>query len=158
MMGKVSRIARILGPKGLMPSPKLGTVVTDVATAVKQMKAGRVEFRYVREDDHGDGLMSCVWCVSVHPASTLLRTSLHSNDRGGVLHVPLGKVHFETEHLLDNTAALINTLLQMRPKGVKGGTGAGGYLLKAHISSTMGKSVPVSITSLVGVAMSKRST
>lgn len=47
MMGKISRIARILGPRGLMPSPKLGTVVTDVATAVKQMKAGRVEFRYV---------------------------------------------------------------------------------------------------------------
>ena len=47
MMGKLSKIARLLGPKGMMPSPKLGTVVTDLATAVKEMKAGRVEFRCV---------------------------------------------------------------------------------------------------------------
>lgn len=99
--------------------------------------------------------------ATFHPSSTTPLSQpppqrTRSNDRGGVLHVPLGKVHFETEHLLDNTAALINTLLAMRPKGVRGGTGAGGYLLKAHISSTMGKSVPVSITSLVGVAMSKK--
>lgn len=45
MMGKLSKIARMLGPKGMMPSPKLGTVVTDIATAVQEMKAGRVEFR-----------------------------------------------------------------------------------------------------------------
>lgn len=45
MMGLAGRVARVLGPKGLMPNPKLGTVTTDVATAVKNAKAGEVQYR-----------------------------------------------------------------------------------------------------------------
>ena len=45
MMGQVGRIGRILGPRGLMPNPKVGTVTMDVAKAVGELKAGRVEFR-----------------------------------------------------------------------------------------------------------------
>ncbi len=45
MMGKLGRFGKILGPKGLMPNPKTGTVTTDVATAVKNAKAGQVNFR-----------------------------------------------------------------------------------------------------------------
>jgi len=45
MMGLVGRLGRILGPKGLMPNPKVGTVTADVAKAVRELKAGRVEFR-----------------------------------------------------------------------------------------------------------------
>lgn len=45
MMGLIGRIARILGPRGLMPNPKVGTVTTDVARAVRELKGGRVEFR-----------------------------------------------------------------------------------------------------------------
>lgn len=48
MMGKVGRLGRVLGPRGLMPNPKVGTVTADVARAVKETKAGRVEFRVER--------------------------------------------------------------------------------------------------------------
>lgn len=49
MMGEIGKIARILGPKGLMPNPKVGTVSADIASAIKEIKAGKVEYRVDKE-------------------------------------------------------------------------------------------------------------
>lgn len=49
MMGKVGRLGKVLGPRGLMPNPKSGTVTMDVAKAVRELKAGKIEFRVDRQ-------------------------------------------------------------------------------------------------------------
>lgn len=121
-MPKLSKLARLLGPRGLMPNPKLGTLSTDIKEAIRLLKTGKVEFRA---------------------------------DRGAVLHAGVGKASFGPEKLHQNLAALCSAVLSARPKGVKGG-GMSGYFLKASLSSTMGRSVPVSLASLSQAATAYR--
>ena len=100
MMGLVGKLGRILGPRGLMPNPKTGTVTMDVAQAVKDVKAGQVEFRV---------------------------------EKAGIIHCPVGKRSFSVEQLTENTRALLDMLLRMKPASSKGH-----YVKGMTISSTMG--------------------
>ena len=105
MMAKVGRIGKILGPRGLMPNPKLGTVTMDVAKMVGELKAGRVEYRA---------------------------------DRYGICHVPVGKVSFDDQKLVENYAALYTEILRVKPSSAKGR-----YVKSIALSSTMGPGVKV---------------
>jgi large subunit ribosomal protein L1 len=105
LMGQVGRIGKILGPRGLMPNVKVGTVTFEVGKAVKELKGGKVEFRV---------------------------------DRGGVVHVPVGKMSFGPERLLQNLAAFLDTLVRLKPT-----TSKGTYLKSIYLSTTMGPGIPV---------------
>jgi large subunit ribosomal protein L1 len=105
VMPLVSRVARVLGPRGLMPNPKMGTVTKEVAAAVKSAMAGQVQFKA---------------------------------DRFGMVHVGVGKVNFDTAALLENIRVLMVALSNAKPEGAKGK-----YLKGVHLTSTMGKAVPV---------------
>jgi large subunit ribosomal protein L1 len=98
-MQKLRPLGRVLGPRGLMPNPKTGTVTDDPASAVKAAKAGRVEYR---------------------------------SDRGGVVHVPVGKLSFETDALVENANAVVQAIIRARPPAAKGV-----YLQTCTVSATM---------------------
>ena len=90
MMAKVIRLGKVLGPRGLMPTPKAGTVVPtggDVAAAVKDFKAGKVEYR---------------------------------TDKGGNIHAGVGKIDFEDDKLAENITVFVNQIRNAKPVGVRG--------------------------------------
>ena len=103
MMRSVGRLGKVLGPKGLMPNPKTGTVTTDVAAAVREIKAGKVEFR---------------------------------TDKTALVHVPVGKLSFEPQKLIDNAMTVITSVMKAKPSAAKGK-----YIKGITISSTMGPGV-----------------
>ena len=108
MMRSVGRLGKILGPRGLMPNPKTGTVTVDVAQAVKEVKMGKVEFRV---------------------------------DKTGVIHVPVGKVSFASDKLLENASTLLQAVVKAKPSAAKGK-----YVRSVTICSTMGPGVPLDVT------------
>jgi large subunit ribosomal protein L1 len=103
MMGLVSKLGKVLGPRGLMPNPKVGTVTFDVERAVKEIKAGKVEFKV---------------------------------EKAGVVHVPVGKVSFGLERLLENIRTLLEVILRAKPP-----TSKGVYLRSIALSTTMGPGI-----------------
>jgi large subunit ribosomal protein L1 len=110
IMGVVGKLGKILGPRGLMPNPKLGTVTFDVAKAVREIKAGKVEYKA---------------------------------EKAGVVHIPIGKVSFDQQKLIDNAQAIIDSVNKSKPS-----TSKGKYLKKLCISSTMGPGLKVDINSV----------
>ncbi len=111
MMGVVGRLGRVLGPKGLMPNPKAGTVTMDVTKAIADIKAGKIEYRL---------------------------------DKSNIIHVPIGKVSFTEEALMENYQALIDAILKARPSVLKGQ-----FLRSITLASTMGPGVKVSTAKYV---------
>jgi len=103
MMKSVGRLGKVLGPKGLMPNPKTGTVTTDVAAAVKEIKAGKVEFR---------------------------------TDKTALVHVPVGKLSFDPQKLVDNAMTVITSVVKAKPSAAKGK-----YIKGVTLSSTMGPGI-----------------
>lgn len=90
MMGMVSRLGKVLGPRGLMPTPKAGTVIpgaADVGAAVKEFKAGKVEFRA---------------------------------DKGGNVHAGVGKLSFDADKLTANVTTFVEQVRSAKPAGIKG--------------------------------------
>ncbi|MBC7251277.1 MAG: 50S ribosomal protein L1 [Anaerolineae bacterium] len=107
MMGKVGRLGRVLGPRGLMPNPKAGTIAPaeDLPRLINEARQGRVEFRV---------------------------------DKTANLHIPIGKVSFPPEKLLENLAAVMDTVRRAKPAAAKGQ-----YIRKVTLTSTMGPGVRV---------------
>jgi large subunit ribosomal protein L1 len=118
MMSVVGKLGPVLGPRGLMPNPKSGTVTQDIGKTVEGFKAGMVEYR---------------------------------NDRYGNVHVPVGRVSFTTEQLLDNVAAISDEIFRARPASTKGR-----FVNTATIASTMGPGVKIDIAELEGLVKESR--
>ena len=126
MMGVVGRLGKVLGPKGLMPNPKAGTVTMDVAKAIKDIKAGKIEYRL----DKSNIIHVPIGKVSFQ------QEQLEEN-----IHVPIGKVSFQQEQLEENFKALMDAIVKARPSALKGQ-----FLRSITLSSTMGPGVKVNVT------------
>ena len=105
MMKSVGRLGKVLGPRGLMPNPKTGTVTQDVAAAIREIKAGKVEFRA---------------------------------DKTALVHVPVGKLSFSPEKLVENATTVLASVMRAKPSAAKGK-----YVKGITLSSTMGPGVSI---------------
>lgn len=105
MMATVGKLGKLLGPRGLMPNAKTGTVTFDVARAINDLKAGKIDFRA---------------------------------EKAGIVHVPMGKVSFGVDKIVQNMSAFFDKIMRLKPASSKGT-----YLKGIAISTTMGPGVRV---------------
>jgi len=105
MMREVGKLGKVLGPRGMMPNPKTGTVTFELADAIREIKAGKVEFRV---------------------------------DKTAIVHVPVGKLSFDDDKLVENARALMTAVVRAKPATAKGR-----YLRSIYLSSTMGPGISV---------------
>ncbi|HEX9976984.1 MAG TPA: 50S ribosomal protein L1 [Dehalococcoidales bacterium] len=115
MMGKVGKLGKVLGKRGLMPNPKSGTVVPagDLSRVVQDARKGRVEFKL---------------------------------DRTAIVHVPVGKVSFEDNKLMDNLTAIVEAVVKAKPSSAKGQ-----YVKTATLTTTMGPGVKLDLKSTLSM-------
>ena len=110
MMGTVGKIGKLLGPRGLMPNAKVGTVTFDLARAVKEIKAGKIDFKV---------------------------------EKAGIVHVPMGKVSFGADKIVQNASVFLETILRLKPASSKGT-----YLKSIAVSTTMGHGIKIDAASV----------
>lgn len=113
MMGKTGKLGKILGRRGLMPNPKLGTVVpaADLPRVIMEARQGRAEFKL---------------------------------DRTGNVHLPLGKVSFEADKLMENLSTAMEAIIKAKPSGAKGQ-----YIKRATIATSMGPGIRLDLRSIL---------
>ena len=118
MMGKVGKLGKILGRRGLMPNPKSGTVVAvnDLPRVIGDARKGRVEFKL---------------------------------DRTAIIHVPLGKVSFDSDKLMDNLTAVVEAVVKAKPSGAKGQ-----YVKSASLTTTMGPGINLDLKPTLALSAS----
>jgi large subunit ribosomal protein L1 len=118
MMGKVGKLGKILGRRGLMPNPKSGTVVpvADLPRVLDDARKGRVEFKL---------------------------------DRTAIIHLPLGKISFEDDKLIDNLTAVVEAVVKAKPSGAKGQ-----YIKSASLATTMGPGIRLDLKPTLSLSSS----
>ena len=118
LMGKVGKLGKILGKKGLMPNPKSGTVVAaaDLPRVIEDARKGRVEFRL---------------------------------DKTAIIHVPVGKVSFDSDKLMDNLTAVVEAVVKAKPSGAKGQ-----YVRTAFLTTTMGPGIKLDLKATLSLSSS----
>ena len=121
MMGTIGRIARLLGPKGLMPNPKSGTVTMDVTKAIQEIKAGKVEYRI-------DKAIHDIKAGKVE----------YRIDKTAIAHCPIGKISFDNDKLVENMTTLMEAVIKAKPATAKGT-----YIKSLYMSSTMGPAIKI---------------
>ncbi len=105
MMAVVGKLGKLLGPRGLMPNPKAGTVTFDIERTISELKAGRIEYRV---------------------------------DKNSIVHVPLGRVSFDLDKLMDNLNTFAEALIKAKPAAAKGQ-----YMRSVSVCSTMSPGIKI---------------
>lgn len=114
MMGLVGRLGRVLGPRGLMPNPRTGTVTPDVGRVIREVKGGRIDFRV---------------------------------DKTAVVHMPIGRVSFEADKLMENLGAAIDAVVRAKPSAAKGQ-----YIRSVTVTTTMGPGIKLDLALTLALA------
>ena len=107
MMGMVGRLGRVLGPRGLMPNPRTGTVTPEVGRVIREVKGGRIDFRV---------------------------------DKTAVVHMPIGRVSFDEDKILQNLTAAIDAVVRAKPSAARGQ-----YIRSITLTTTMGPGIKLDI-------------
>jgi large subunit ribosomal protein L1 len=109
MMPKIAKLGRILGPRGLMPNPKSGTIAPaeDLPRVIAEARKGRLEFKL---------------------------------DRTALIHLPIGKLSFEEDKLMENLATVVEAVVKARPSGAKGQ-----YIKSISLATSMGPGIKLDL-------------